>query len=817
VASSPTSSVSGLVSGLDTNTIIQQLMSIERQPQNALKDKKNTDTTMLAVYQQLNALFSNISTAADGLTSVTDWKAMAATSSSANVTASATSAASAGALSFTVEQLSRAGSTASTGTVSSTSQIVASGPVLVSKGVDVLGFSNLAAGAGLTTGTHTFEVTQATAGATQTATTALSASTTFAAPVTLDVTVNGTAKEYTIAAGTYSNAQLATAVQNASGGDLTAAVGIDGRLALTTTHEGSTASLAVTGGTAASALGLDTTAAATSGTDGAVSVDGGAAVAVTGAGPGVTQSFTGPDGTVQATMSGGLRVGSANLYDVDPGNGSLAALADAISVAGAGSVSAAAVNVGNGAYRLQLSSTTTGANSNISIDTTNLTGAMASYATVQSGRDAVIQIGEGPGAYQVSSSSDSMTGVLPGVTLQLDQADPDTVVTVSVAADGNTLATNVGRLIDAANQAASFINQQSTYDPTTKQAGLLLSSGMARTLEDQVYSAVLNAVSGTKLGSPGAVGVSVAKDGTIAFDKSAFLTAFSADPNGVASLFRAGGTATNGRVGFLAASANTQPGTYAVNVTQAATQGEADGTALSGPGIAAAEQIDVRVGGASGTTASYAAAAGASLDTIANGLNAVFAEKGLSLSAQVQSGRLVIRTSGYGSGANFEVRSSAVGAAGDQTGLATTAGAWELHAGLDVAGTINGVTANGNGQTLLAPPGDKTLAGLALTIAGTTTGDLGTFTFNPGAAQRLATVAARATDFSTGSITSAINGTQDEMRDLDSQISDWDTRLQEKQDLLQQQFSALETALGQLKDQGNWLAGQIAGLPAAAR
>ncbi len=53
------------------------------------------------------------------------------------------------------------------------------------------------------------------------------------------------------------------------------------------------------------------------------------------------------------------------------------------------------------------------------------------------------------------------------------------------------------------------------------------------------------------------------------------------------------------------------------------------------------------------------------------------------------------------------------------------------------------------------------------------------------------------------------------MRDLDSQISDWDTRLQEKQDLLQQQFSALETALGQLKDQGNWLAGQIAGLPTA--
>jgi flagellar hook-associated protein 2 len=182
----------------------------------------------------------------------------------------------------------------------------------------------------------------------------------------------------------------------------------------------------------------------------------------------------------------------------------------------------------------------------------------------------------------------------------------------------------------------------------------------------------------------------------------------------------------------------------------------------------------------------------------------------------VQAGKLVIRTNGYGSGANFEVRSSAAGAAGNQTGLAGTAGAWEVHAGLDVAGTINGVTANGNGQTLIAPPGDKTLAGLALTITGTAVGDLGTFSFNPGAAQRLATVASRATDFSNGTITTAINGTQDEMRDLDSQISDWDTRLQAKQDLLQQQFSALETALGQLKNQGNWLSGQLSSLPTAS-
>ena len=183
----------------------------------------------------------------------------------------------------------------------------------------------------------------------------------------------------------------------------------------------------------------------------------------------------------------------------------------------------------------------------------------------------------------------------------------------------------------------------------------------------------------------------------------------------------------------------------------------------------------------------------------------------------MQAGKLVIRTSGYGSGANFELRSSAVGAAGDQTGLATAAGDWELHAGLDVAGTINGVTANGNGQTLLAPPGDKTLAGLALTISGTTTGDLGTFTFNPGAAQRLATVASRRHRLherfdhrAPSTVPRTGCGT------WTARSRTGTPRLTDKQNLLQQQFSNLETALGQLKNQGNWLTGQLASLPTSS-
>jgi flagellar hook-associated protein 2 len=300
------------------------------------------------------------------------------------------------------------------------------------------------------------------------------------------------------------------------------------------------------------------------------------------------------------------------------------------------------------------------------------------------------------------------------------------------------------------------------------------------------------------------------KDGSISFDPAKFTAAYAKDPAAVASLFRAGGSSSDSHVNFLTASAKTKAGAYAVVVTTPAAQAEADGTALSGAGLASAETLDVRMGD---LTASYSAAAGTTLDAVAGGLNAAFADKGMALSAQVVSGRVVVRTSGYGNGATFDIRSSALGAPGGQTGLVTATGAWETHNGTNVAGTINGVAATGNGQVLVSPATDPTLGGLAVTVTATSAGSYGTFTYVPGAAQRLNMVASAAVAFGSGSITTAISGKQSLIHDLDSQITDWDDRLAARGALLKTQYANLETALGKLKDQSSWLAGQLASLP----
>ena len=77
-------------------------------------------------------------------------------------------------------------------------------------------------------------------------------------------------------------------------------------------------------------------------------------------------------------------------------------------------------------------------------------------------------------------------------------------------------------------------------------------------------------------------------------------------------------------------------------------------------------------------------------------------------------------------------------------------------------------------------------------------------------------MAKSATDPITGNLTAAINGGNSQIRSLNQQIADWDVRLAARQQALQRQFTNLELALGKMKDQSNWLSGQIAGLPSAS-
>jgi flagellar hook-associated protein 2 len=495
-------SVDGLISGLDTTTIIAQLMAIERLPKAQLVKHQSTSQSMVSTLQALNTLVTSMQTAAKGfvpdtITGQSAWTSTNATSSNlALASALPGPGALPGSSTFTVTNVATAGAVVSGGIVGSlTAPVVGpGGPFMVSKGAARVGLSALASGATLAAGAHTVEVTQSSAAATLTGS-AVPGLAALPPAVTIDATNNvisfyrdgsSTPTTVTLDEGTYSPSELSAEILQASGGAIAGSVDSSGRLQLSTTREGSSASLKMAAANAT--LGLTDTTTVASGVDGIVKLDGGALQTVTSAGAGDQLTLNGPaTGTdsVIATLAGGLRKGTATTSAVNVTAGAtLTDVVKALNGSGTG-VSATAVQVADGAYRLQVTSTTTGAASEVTLGTggdTAWQSALGSMQQLSAGTDTMLHVGTGPGAFDVTSSTATVSGLLPGVTITAIKADPTTPIIVNVASDTKGMADKMASMVAQANSVLSFIDTNSTYDATKRkgeQGGLLLGDGPA--------------------------------------------------------------------------------------------------------------------------------------------------------------------------------------------------------------------------------------------------------------------------------------------------------------------------------------------------
>jgi flagellar hook-associated protein 2 len=510
-----------------------------------LRGQQQIDQTKITAYQALNTALQSVGTDALLLNLPGDWQATAATSSDPTVaTATSTAAAVGGAFTFSVNNLATSSSLISSASVASTATAVTSGNLLLSEAAG-LGFSGLAGDQVLVAGSHTLTVTTATTGAAMTGSTAVAPSTTIAAGSndTLTYTIDGTAKSLTIGPGTYGVTQLAAAVATASNGNLAAHVNGSGDLVLTTTAQGSAHSASVTGGTALTALGL-TAGTSGTGTDGAVSLDGGASVAVSDAHAGAQITLTsGTGGTVTATLAGGLTAGTSTLTNVSTGSGSLSDVIAAINAAGAG-MSATAVGVGAAGYRLQVTSSTTGAAASVTLSPNAFLGSLGTLSPLQQGQDATLTVGSGPNAYQVTSASNQVSGALPGVSLSLLKAGTGPV-TVTVGADASGIASKVQNMVNDINSVITQASGAIAYDPNNAaNSGPLLGDNMVESLAGGLTEAMTGGIPGATLADASAVGITVNTDGTLKFDQAKFTSAMTSNPHAVADLFQR--TAGNG-------------------------------------------------------------------------------------------------------------------------------------------------------------------------------------------------------------------------------------------------------------------------------
>ncbi len=103
-------SFGGISSGLDTESIVNQLMSLEANPQRLLQQKLTRQDTATSALQAFNTKIASLATSAAALAKPDAWTTPAVTSTAKSVTASAQAGAGTGSLTFDVTALAQAAS-----------------------------------------------------------------------------------------------------------------------------------------------------------------------------------------------------------------------------------------------------------------------------------------------------------------------------------------------------------------------------------------------------------------------------------------------------------------------------------------------------------------------------------------------------------------------------------------------------------------------------------------------------------------------------------------------------------------------------------
>src|SRR3954447_17854586 len=118
--------ITGLGSGLDTASIIDSMVSVEKSSINIVSARKDVANLKLHTWTTIRNAMSGLKTASLGLLHPTDWTSLTATSSNTSVVGvSAGSGTLNGTLSFVVNSLASAGSMRSANVLSSTTANVA--------------------------------------------------------------------------------------------------------------------------------------------------------------------------------------------------------------------------------------------------------------------------------------------------------------------------------------------------------------------------------------------------------------------------------------------------------------------------------------------------------------------------------------------------------------------------------------------------------------------------------------------------------------------------------------------------------------------
>lgn len=503
-------------------------------------------------------------------------------------------------------------------------------------------------------------------------------------------------------------------------------------------------------------------------------------------------------------------------------NNSLSGIRDAINSAKIG-VSAAIVNDGGASpYRLVLTEAASGKTNSLKISVTGdaalstllshdpgavpASQALSETVTAQNAEFKVDGIA-------VSKTTNTVSDVISGVTLNLAKTNSGSTTNITVARDTASVLTSVNTFVKSYNDISQNLRDAAAYNAATKTGAILNGEATVRTIQNQIRNVLTAPVAGgasafTLLSQ---VGVTMQKDGLLAVDSTKLQSAMDSNFSDVAGLFAAAGKSSDSLVAYSGASSKTTSGAYGVNVTQLATKGNTVATApLTSLVIdSSKDTLQVQLDGVTATitlgqaTYANAAALAAEIQSKINGA-AGFVSAGSTATVSESGGVLTITSNRYGSASNASITGG--------TGQANLKfdGSPTVTAGLDTAGTINGVAATGSGQFLTGATGNAS-EGISLKITGGSTGARGTVNYSQGYAYQFNKLATSLLG-ADGPIASRTDGINASLKSLGKNREQINLRLVATEKRYRAQFTALDLSISSMSKTSTFLTQQLAAL-----
>lgn len=505
---------------------------------------------------------------------------------------------------------------------------------------------------------------------------------------------------------------------------------------------------------------------------------------------------------------------------ISPSNSSLSGIRDAINQANAG-VTASIVNDGTG-NRLVVASQDTGLSNALKITATDTDGnntdntglSQLVYDASTGGTTNLTQTIAASNAtlvidgISISKASNNITDAIEGVTLNLLKANPGTTSTLNLSRDTAGIQNVVSSFVKSFNDLNKTIVGLSKYDAATKQASILTGDSTVRSIQTQIRNAISDPLTtaGGGLSLLSETGISFQSDGTLKLDSAKLSKALNDPTKDISTLFASVGKTSDSLVSFTSAKPETVNGKYALNISQIATQGTAVG------GTAAALTINTGVNDSlnltiDGVNANITLAAGtytatslaAEIQSRINGSSAI-SSAGIKVTVSQSAGNLAITSDRYGSASTVSITGG--------NGKSDLFGTPVETAGVNVAGTINGITATGSGQTLT---GAADSSGLILKITGGGTGARGDIDFAHGFAAKLNKLVGGMLNGQL--LDSRIDGINSSIKDIGTQREALTQRLADTEKRIRAQFTALDTTIASMTQTSNFLQQQLSRLP----